>query len=258
MVDASLLLLSLANQLDQAGRQVTIEFIDGEPGTMGYLDRLGFFDRLSSTISVLPSRPAYSGALLYAQNNAYLVEIARISRLSPPDQLLPHRLVQALLNGRGAQEDSAALQSAAQLMFSELIGNILEHSETALDGFAVLQLYEGGKSKKVQVAVSDSGLGIMKTLRPVLAREYPQLANLSDIEVIVEAFRAGVSRHGPSRGNGLAGCARKAIDFKAQLNVRLARQSIRLVPAEGQFQPHKALCRDGIPEISGTHIAFTF
>ena len=65
------------------------------------------------------------------------------------------------------------------------------------------------------VAVSDSGLGIMQTLRPSLQNEFPRLVGLSDIDLLVEVFRQGLSRHGSDRGCGLKGSAAKAMKFNA-------------------------------------------
>jgi len=67
-----------------------------------------------------------------------------------------------------------------------LIDNIFSHSNTPLDGYAALQLYPNGNS--LQVAVSDSGLGIMSTLRPALKHESPALDRLSNTELLVEIF----------------------------------------------------------------------
>ncbi len=58
-------------------------------------------------------------------------------------------------------------------MFSELVGNVYEHSRTQLDGYAVLQVYKNGNSARI--AVSDSGDGLLNTLRPSLPTHYPRL-----------------------------------------------------------------------------------
>jgi hypothetical protein len=52
------------------------------------------------------------------------------------------------------------------------------------------------------VAVSDSGLGIMQTLRPALSAEFSNLVGLSDTDLLVEVFREGLSRHGRLRTHG--------------------------------------------------------
>ena len=50
------------------------------------------------------------------------------------------------------------------------------------------KVYPGGNQLKV--AVSDSGLGIMQTLRPSLEREVPSLAKLSDMQLLAELYFA--------------------------------------------------------------------
>jgi hypothetical protein len=62
MVDAAVRLLSLLNQFDFCTRRVCLDFEEGETGTMGYLDCMGFFDHLSENVAVLSVRPVVSGA----------------------------------------------------------------------------------------------------------------------------------------------------------------------------------------------------
>jgi hypothetical protein len=62
MIDGAIRMLSLANQLAFSTRRVRLNFEEGEAGTMGYLNRMAFFDNLDGKVEVLPSRPAYSGA----------------------------------------------------------------------------------------------------------------------------------------------------------------------------------------------------
>ena len=96
MVDAAVRLLSLINQLDHCSRHVRLEFEEGEFGTMGYLNRMGFFDHLSKNAEVLPVWPAVSGAATYGGTNIRLVEIARISPRERDNSLLS-RLTGALM-----------------------------------------------------------------------------------------------------------------------------------------------------------------
>ena len=150
----------------------------------------------------------------------------------------------------------AELSGAAWTIFAELIDNVFSHSSTLVDGYAALQCYSAGK--RLSVAVSDSGLGIMETLRPALRTENPRLAALSDIDLLVEIFRDGISRHGPDRGCGLKGSAAKAIKFNAELDVRLPNQRVLLTPARGIYQPNTAYCYQDLPLVWGTHVGFTF
>jgi hypothetical protein len=255
MIDAAVRLLSLANQLAYTTRRVCLDFAEGEAGTMGYLNRMGFFDHLDPAVEVLPSRPPYSGAKLYGGGNTGLVEIARINK-NNRDQHLPTRLTEALMRSCGQRADARELEGAAWTIFAELIDNVFSHSRTPLDGYAALQAYQGGR--RLSVAVSDSGLGIMQTLRPALQSEFPRLVGLSDLDLLVEVFRQGLSRHGADRGCGLKGSAAKAIKFNADLDVRLPSQRVLLTPARGSYLANTAHCYDQLPLLWGTHIAFTF
>ena len=256
MVDSGIRLLSLANQLAHDERSVLLDFEEGDAGTMGYLNRMGFFDHLAPGIQVLPRRPTYSSASIHRGGNSALVEIARINK-DARDEELPTRLTDALMRSCRNRQDAPQLEGAAWTIFAELIDNIFSHSGTRVDGYAALQVYQGGD--RLLVAVSDSGLGIMQTLRPTLATEFPKLVGLSDTQLLVEVFRQGISRHGRDRGCGLKGSAAKAVKFSADLDVRLPHQRVLLRPAaRGTYEAHTAYCYEGLPLIRGTHIAFAF
>jgi hypothetical protein len=146
MIDAAIRLLSLANQLAYGTRRVKLHFDQGEAGTMGYLNRVGFFDHLAPAIEVAPHRPLYSGAALYRGCNTGLVEIARINK-DERDKGLPTRLTDALMRPCGTRRDAAELEGAAWTIFAELIDNVFSHSRTPLDGYAALQVYKNGSSR---------------------------------------------------------------------------------------------------------------
>lgn len=255
MVDGAIRLLSLANQLIASTRRVHLIFEEGESGTMGYLNRMGFFDHLHDDVTTFPERPAFSGAALHRGSNSMLVEIARINK-DARDEDLPTRLTEVIGHACSNRADADELKGAAWTIFAELIDNIFSHSGTQLDGYAALQVYSGGN--RLSVAVSDSGLGIMETLRPSLRTQFPKLEKLSDTDLVVEVFRQGISRHGNDRGCGLKGCAAKAIKFDATLDVRLPNQRVLLKPASGAYEPNRAYCYEGLPLLWGTHIAFAF
>ena len=255
MIDSAVRLLSLLNQLDNCTRRAVLEFDEGEAGVMGYLDRMGFFDCLSPNVGVHPYRPAVSAADAYRGRNPGLVEIAAIGT-QVRDQELPNRLTSVLVEACSDRQDVEALGGAAWLIFAELVDNIYSHSQTRLDGFAALQVYPRGNGLKV--AVSDSGLGIMATLRPSLQSQHPSLSRLSDLDLLVEIFREGVSRHGSQRGCGLKGAAAKAVKFSAELEVRLPQIRVQLTPSLSGYRRSTARCFQGLPLIWGTHICFSF
>src|SRR5690606_23646173 len=98
-------------------------------------------------------------------------------------------------------------KTAVSTIFAELTGNIQDHSETKLNGFAGLQKY-GGNSPHIQTIVSDSGVGISTSLRPSLQAHYKTLydkyheANTdNDIALVTEVMSKGlISRYGSGRG----------------------------------------------------------
>lgn len=255
MVEAGVRLLSIANQLNHTTRKVTLDFEEGPSGTMGYLNRMGFFDHLAREVVVLPERPTVSGARTYAGMNRDLVEIARINPVHR-DQELPTRLSKAVAAALSKRSDVATLEGAIWTVFAELIDNVFSHSTTILDGYAAMQLYRNGNT--LQVVVSDSGRGIMDTLRPALKTQFPALATLSDVDLLVEVFRQGISRHGPDRGCGLKGSAEKAMKYNADLEVRLPQSRILLVPANGVYKANTTFCFSEQALIWGTHVAFKF
>lgn len=253
MVDTGVRLLSLANQLVFLGKSVILNFQDGEDSAYGYLDRIGFFDNLSSQIEVHPSRPIYSGANIYRGNNSKVLEITEICP-GNKDRTLPSRLADALEEAVISRSDHEQLSFAAFTVFSELIDNIFQHSSTELNGYVVLQVYKRG----VKIAVSDSGKGIIETLRPSLQSEFPRLKKMSDTELIVETFKSGLSRHGRERGCGLKRSAEQAIKYNAILDVRLPNCRVHLEPSSDGYAPSKAFCYENIPLIWGTHLCFDF
>jgi len=252
MIVPAIRLLSLCNQLALTSRRVKVNFKEGEPGTMGYLNRMGFFDHLSHLVQVIPSRPKYSAAESFRGANPGVVEIARINK-DFRDTSLPTRLSKAVKDSCTGRSDVGEVTGAVWTIFAELIDNLFSHSQTPVDGYAALQVYKGGN--RVTLAVSDSGLGIMATLRPALHAESPRFADLTDLQVLIEVFREGLSRHGADRGCGLRGSAVKAMKYRANLDVRLPNQRVLLTPARGAYSPNVAHCYDGIPLMWGTHIA---
>ena len=246
LIDAAVIFLSLINQLSADGKKITIDFQSEESKVMGYLNRMGFFDHIDNRVIILPCRPLISGAQMYNKHNNRLVEIARINPIDYDDDL-PTRFADVL------DAKDKKLGKAAFTIFGELIDNVLGHSSTKLNAFAALQSYKTG----VIVIVSDSGKGLLETLRPKLPKKYVQA---SDIEIVIDAFEKGLSRHGSrsGRGCGLTMCARKAKQFNGKLQVRLADTRVNLVPSDDIYANDTAYCYDDLLPINGTHITFDF
>ena len=131
-----------------------------------------------------------------------------ILRIDADDNELPSRLADAL------ETKNKKLGKASFTIFGELIDNVLRHSSTKLDAFAALQTYKNG----IMVIVSDSGKGLLGTLRPKLPKRYK---DATDIEIVIDAFEKGLTRHRKKSGHGcgLTTCARKAKQFNGKLPV---------------------------------------
>lgn len=254
LLDGVLRLLATCNQLVGNGKRVRLVFGGGQCGVMGYIDRMGFFDHLDARVETVPDRPVVSGAKIFRGGNTGLLEIVPIAAGRRDDDL-PDRLTTALRHACSARSDAVALSEAASTLFSELIGNVHDHTQT--NGHVALQVYQGGS--KVQVVVCDDGPGLMGTLRPALIERSDAHVHLTDVQLLVEMFREGLSRHSDAKhGQGLKDCATKAIRFRAELDVRLARQNVRLSPSRGAYEPTTAHWSEGLPLLRGTHIAFAF
>jgi hypothetical protein len=256
MISCIARLLALGNQLVHMGKNVTMDFTRAE-GTRSYLDRAGFFDHLDEKIVVLPERPEESAALKYKDQSDTLVEFGTIDTTTTNDDLIKQ------LTNKFVQQSSADYQVAAFTVFSELIGNVLEHSNSPLHGFAGLQKY-GGSREHIQAVVSDSGAGIVKTLRPALKEHYPSLYRLygqksqeTDIGLVKEAMKqGGVSRFGGARGLGFKSSREQAIKFNANFSVRQENFCLNFLYKDGELIGITE--ESGLSRLLGTHICFDF
>ncbi|MBH2029320.1 MAG: hypothetical protein I8H74_02390 [Moraxellaceae bacterium] len=255
-------LISLINQAVYDGREVELDF-KSCPNTLSYLDRLGFFDHLDPHISVLPSKPNDSKAKKYQGNSNSLVEIASIDLINF-DYQLPQKLTTAFIFHAGEKYKMAAFT-----IFAELIGNVQEHSETPILGFAALQLY-GGNRKHIQTVISDSGVGIASTIKRNLEKHYPELyiqqTSLTSIDseifLISHALEhGGLSQFGSNpeenaRGLGLRKTQDYAAEYDAIVTIRQHTFDLKFIYNKGKLIEIKQ--KKEITRINGTQVCFDF
>jgi hypothetical protein len=254
-------IMALANQLHLKGKSVTLNF-GGCLKAMGYLNRLGFFDYIHKDIKVLPRRPKASKAKKYKGNSKNIVEIGDIDLKAFNDEL-PKELTTAFTHHAGEEYYMAAFT-----VFSELIGNVEEHSETPIPGFAALQLYNG-REKHIQIVISDHGLGLTNTLKTGLAEHYPELASSldlddieSDITLIKKALVEGkLSRYGHNpdkiaRGLGLKKSQDYALKYNAEITVRQDSILVKLIYKKGELV--SSSYQKDLGFLAGTHVCFDF
>ena len=259
-IGACIRFLSIVNQLALCGVTVEIVFEDRGTGVMGYLSRMGFFECLSPAIKVSPNRPEISGRVVYGGGNNGLVEIAPLSPRSR-DRSLPNRLAETAARLHFDPKTGERLGDEVFTIFSELIGNVYDHSGSRLDGYAALQSYTRRRRGpgEVEIAVSDSGIGILATLRPALTRTGHVYADLDDADLLFKAITEGVSKNGVGYGCGLRLSADKALLLKADLEIRLPECRMNLVPRPTTYRQEAMLYgADGLPHIEGTHLCFDF
>lgn len=253
--------IALANQAAYLGKEVELDF-NKCPGTRHYLDRLGFFDHLNASVSVLPARPANSKAERYRGNSDNLVEIASIN-LDAFDYSLPEKLTKRFSYHAGQEYYQAAFT-----IFAELIGNVQEHSETPIAGFVALQLYKG-KRRHIQTVISDSGLGISTTLKRNLQKFYPDLfAELeletvdADVFLVTRALtKGGLSQFGSNpdeaaRGLGLRRTQSQAARYNGEVAVRQSNFELKLIYQNGELT--NVVERKNLSRIMGTQVCFDF
>lgn len=258
LLEAIARLMALSNQLAYNGKEVTIDFTR-QNRTLSYVDRLGFFEHLDKRVNVLPKRPNTSRAKIYNQNSDSLVELAAIDP-SNPDASIPKRLknVFVLLAGDKYDQD-------AYTVLSELFGNVLEHSELPIPGFIGLQFYENTFPRHIQTVISDSGKGILGTLKPIFAIKYPDLnrdikhsGENFDIQLLKLVFMRGqISQSDEDgRGLGLKSSSKVASKYSAKILVRQENCEISFNFKQGKLEPIKY--KTELPLILGTHICFDF
>lgn len=254
-------ILALANQLVYAKKTVEIDFSDN-PLTLSYLNRAGFIDRLDRAVKVLPRRPPTSAAQQYKANNTGLVELLEIKPSSnddPEDEGVPVSIKHSFIEAFGQQHAGKLFT-----LVSEFVGNVEEHSETKIPGFAGLQSYKRNGSTFLVAVISDSGKGICATLRPALDEFFPEIANqfpksekISDPMLIIHAMRnRGLSRMGKGRGAGLNTSRDQAEKLNATIKIRQQNFSVELTFKDQSLHGHDWSL--DLPKLAGTHVVFEF
>ncbi|MBY4875275.1 hypothetical protein K6W26_19660 [Burkholderia sp. AU42008] len=258
LLEATARLLALCNQLVHAEKKVSVDFSDCH-STLDYFNRIGFFDFLDPSISIIPSRPEMSKAGLYKGGNNGVVEVAMIDPVSP-DEDIPGRLQKSFVSCAGAQYSVGAFT-----VLSELFGNVRDHSDSPIPGFAALQFYPRSRQPHIQAVISDSGRGILGTLAPVLETRYPKVATAirasglhAGVALIQEIFRNGgiSSNEDEARGLGLKRSGDVAYKFNARISVRQETFEVKVhYNKHGNLEFSHQL---DLRELRGTHVCFDF
>lgn len=276
-LDCILKILSLVNQLATAGAKVTIRF-DEDSNGFNYLQRCGFFDNILEAVTILPYRPEESLAKKYNSNSAALVEIFPIKGAYEGSEL--PRLKECISAQLSEEENEAILKKISHLI-SELITNIRDHGQSKLDGYVVLQMYNMPNAKKIVVSVSDSGLGLLTTLRNEASKVakykdiFAQLNSTgksSDVNLLTYILNhGGISRTGlDGRGMGLERSSKFLAKISSEdtnlrssnlrsitLSIRQNDNEITFPYGEGALISDQAKLEEGLVFLQGTHYVLT-
>jgi hypothetical protein len=254
MVDAAVRLLSLVNQLTAEGVQITFVFGNKQHDALSYLNRANFFRLLSEQVQILPARPDSSLVAEYLGQSPNLVEFRALqpgldeAHLSVKN--VPSQLANALDTAMGGKK----FGNTPYTLFSELMNNLYNHSQTGLAGFAALQVYRQGH--KVQVVVSDSGIGLLETLKPKLHSSQEQ--DLEDTELVRLLFNGDLAWENAGNGQGLQECARQALKYQGSVSIRLSTCSVHLRPSLHRYEKAQVQYQQNLIPLKGTHICFSF
>lgn len=261
-LDVQICALLLYNDLARTGRRVVLRWSNVSNPAFKYAERMGFFRLLDPSVAVLPQRPR-RGASLYERHrggNALLLEMSAIdiAKRATADSTL-HKLQTRLANNLGKLEAvrRQGIVSHLWTFSAEIIGNIYEHSETPVPGIVAAQRYDRGElGPRLHLVIADSGLGIPQTIKQGRA----ELRHKKDSEIILAAFRDGLSRNPREigRGCGLTRCASIAMRYQANLRVRTGTTWVKLITKSAKTGVTIGYYDDSAARIEGTQVSFDF
>lgn len=267
LLDCILKILSLTNQLIRAGSKVTLKF-DKDSEGFRYLRRCGFFDNIHPDVTILPFRPKVSLAKIYSANSDNLFEILVIN--SDDDESYLLRLTD-LIEAKLSEKDKRLLLNKLRTFIGELVDNIREHGLSSVDGYIALQIYGSGK---IIIAISDSGSGLLHTLRTEALLHYQSNTDLfyftkqsleSDIGLLTYVFnkgkisRTGLERRGLglSRTNEILKKISNSNVSDISLTIRQQSNELNFPFGENGIEPEGCRSKSDLMFIEGTHYVLT-
>ncbi len=261
-LDVQICSLLLYNGLVRQRRKVELRWPNASNQVFKYAERMGFFRLLDARVSVHPHRPLRGNSLYdrHRGGNTLLLEMCaiEINKRSTGDNTLKKlqtRLASNLRTLDAGHRES--IVSALWTFSAEVIGNIYEHSETPVPGIVAAQRYDGTRGPRLHVVFADSGLGIANTIRvgqPIRSK------GKTDVDIILEAFRDGLSRNRleVGRGCGLTRCASIAMEHQANLRVRTNTSWVKLITKSAKTGLTIGILEGNAAPIDGTQISFDF
>jgi len=238
-----------------------IDFSHNSSQLLAYLISINFFRFLPSSVEITPESitEIRTNLLQYRKHYSVIEEITCGKELTEDLNGLTSPIEQQLsiVNKENYRSKVYDLKT----IISELIGNIHEHSNSKLSGYAATQLYQ---EKIAIVTICDSGEGLLKTIKQTIQKSYSKLSSFSDNELLTYMFKYGITRHtDQERGQGLVVSAQKAMRLGANIDIRLKSAHIhiglteKIVQTENRWSYNEP---DSLPLIplNGTHFTLEF
>ena len=111
---------------------------------------------------------------------------------------------------------SANLYDHVNMAFAELGNNAVEHAQSPIDAYGLIQFYHWNQRPRFVCAVADGGIGILASLQE--NPEHEEHA-LTDWDAIEYAIQENISVHGNTRGLGLAHIVEFLLPPNRELNI---------------------------------------
>jgi len=175
-----------------------------------YCSRFGFFQALDSRIEV---EPVSARRLEYVED--YRLQKDTILEITPISNEHISNIVGHVLRAmENVLNYDAIFAGNLAGALSELLINVIDHSEKEINCFASLQAYS--RSRYAEISVMDTGIGIQGSLQK--SGNYKLVGDISSIEL---ALKKGVSRFDNIlRGKGLFTCKNIARQYQGSLSIR--------------------------------------
>lgn len=186
---------AVLHTLSSVGNRATV-LLQGSP-IRSYLDRVGFTSIAEPVATLIPERTSLM-PLPYSNrhgSNPLLIELTKIDSGAALPELLDRIVL--VLRRRLRYKKHDAFDIA--MVMSEVSQNAFDHNVSTC-GFLAMQVYGKGTKRRLEIGISDHGVGLRETLR-----RNPANAGISnDFNAIQAATTLGTSEHDdPTRGTGL-------------------------------------------------------
>ncbi len=129
-----------------------------------------------------------------------------------------NRILEVLISAYPELERSSF--ATIEWSLNEIMDNVIVHSESKTGGLVQLKVHRN-KGKEIEIVVSDSGVGIVESLKNVYK-------NRGKMEILFESINEGVT-NGKGQGNGLFGTSEVCRVTNGEFSIHTGDIALRLI-----------------------------